>query len=293
MARVDIPMPCLRCRYDLRGAEALGRCPECGLAVATTLASSTAPRARVLAALRRPRRVALLVLAAGLGQFLCVMLQLAAPMLSTATLLTGMNETFSHHVRFWGWTLSAMVLAGAAACSHACVDRAEGPLRAEMGRWRGLLSVGLWAWTLAAAGAAFAAWQAPFLPDVWRSALPWIGVATQLPGMTVAMAAFGVLLGIVGRRSLAFTESGAARQGVHLVNSVAAITLVTSLASFWLRGRQDADWMLWLHLLLLVASVCLAGLLLLGSAYLLSNSWLVARALVLPPPRLEDAIRDD
>lgn len=213
-------------------------------------------------------------------------------MLAAATMLTGMSETFSQRVRCWGWALSAAMLVAAALCSHACVRRDEAPLRSELGRWRGLLSVGLWAWALAACGAAFAAFRGPFLPDVWRSALPWIGTATQLPGMAVALGGFSVLIGIAGRRSQAFNEAGSARQGVRLVNAVAAMTLVASLAMFWLRDRQDNDWMPFLHITLLAASACLGGLLLLGSAYLLSNAWLVAKALLSPAPRVEDVLGD-
>lgn len=286
-------MLCVRCRYELRGAEALGRCPECGLAVATSLATCTDPGLRRLVALRHPDRIGWLVIVVGVSQFLCVMLQLAAPMLAAATLLNGMTETFSHRVRFWGWATSAMVVAIAAGCSRLCIDRSERPLRAELGRWHDMLTVGLWAWSLAAGGAAFAAFQAPFLPDMWRSAMPWIGVATQLPGMAMALGGFSVLLGIAGRRTGVLTEAASARQAVRTVNAVAAMTLVSSLAMYWLRDRRDADWMQFLHITLLAASACLAGLLLLGSAYLLSNAWLVARGLFAPPPRLEEMLTED
>ena len=286
-------MPCVRCRYELRGAEALGRCPECGLAVATSLAACTDPGLRRLVALRHPARIAWLLIVVAAAQFLCVMLQLAAPMLAAATLLSGMTETFSHRVRFWGWAISAVATAIATGCSRLCVDRSEGPLRSELGRWHGMLTVGLGAWSLAAAGAAFAAFQAPFLPDVWRSALPWIGVATQLPGMAMTLGGFSVLLGVAGRRTGVLAEATSARQAASMVNAVAAMTLVASLAMYWLRDRRDADWMQFLHITLLAACGCLGGLLLLGSAYLLSNAWLVARGLFAPPPRLEEMLTPD
>ena len=37
MPSVEKSLPCIRCRYSLRSVDAMGRCPECGLAVVTTL----------------------------------------------------------------------------------------------------------------------------------------------------------------------------------------------------------------------------------------------------------------
>lgn len=292
MLRVEKSLPCVRCRYSLRGVAAMGRCPECGLAVVTTLAACTDPGLRAMAAIRHPVRVALLVLAVGAAELTCVVAQLAAPMLSATSLLTGMVETFSHRLRFWGWAISALVTAAAAVAMPVLMGPREVPLRAEMGRWRGTLMVGLWAWSLAAAGGAVACFQAPFLPDIWRSALPWIGVATQLPGMAVALTGYAVLLGISGRRSQTSYEAESARRALRAVNTLAAMALVASLAAFWLRNRVSADWQTLAWGTLLAGAVALAALLLLMSAYLMSHAWLVARGLMKPPPRLDEVISE-
>ncbi|NBX24575.1 MAG: hypothetical protein EBQ99_00745 [Planctomycetes bacterium] len=291
MSRVERSLSCLRCRYQLRGLEALGRCPECGLPIVTSLAASTDPGQRAAAALRHPTRVALLVLMLGITELVCVVVQLAAPLLATTSMLTGMSEGFSHRLRFWGWAISAVVLAAAALATPVCTGPGEAPLRAEMGRWRSLLLVGLWAWSLAAAGAAVAADQAPFLPDIWRSALPWIGLATQLPGMAVALAAFAVLVGIAGRRSQTFSEAQAVRTSLRVINTVAAMAVVASLAGFWLRNR-DSDWQAITSGILLASSLALGAVLLLVSAYLASHAWLVARGLMKPAPRLEEVLSE-
>lgn len=285
-------LPCIRCRYSLRSVDAMGRCPECGLAVVTTLAACTNPRLRAVAAIRHPTRVAVLVLIVGAAELTCVVTQLAAPMLSATSMLTGMAETFSHRLRFWGWAISALAIALAAIAASLFTGRSEVPLRAEWGRWRGTLIVGLWAWCLAAAGAAVASFQAPFLPDIWRSALPWIGVATQLPGMAVALTGYSVLLGIAGRRSQNFHEAESARRALRAVNTLAATALVASLAAFWLRNRDLADWQTLVWGTLLAGSVALAALLLLVSAYLMSHAWLVARGLMKPPPRLDEVLTE-
>jgi hypothetical protein len=286
-----MPLTCLRCRYQLRGLAALARCPECGLPIVTSLAASTNPGQRAAAALRHPMRVALLVLALGMTELACVVVQLAAPLLSMTSMLTGMSEGFSHRLRFWGWAISAVILAAAALATPVCTGPSEAPLRAEMGRWRGWLMVGLWAWSLAAAGAAAAAFQAPFLPDIWRSALPWIGLATQLPGMAVALEAYAVLVGIAGRRSQTFSEAQAVRKSLPVINSVAAMAVVASLAGFWLRNR-DSDWQTVSSGILLSSSLALGAVLLLGSAFMASHAWLVARGLMKPAPRLEEMLSE-
>lgn len=51
-------LPCLVCRYNLRGITIRGSCPECGTAVRATLLARVDPHAPVLRPLRRPRLTA-------------------------------------------------------------------------------------------------------------------------------------------------------------------------------------------------------------------------------------------
>jgi hypothetical protein len=52
-------LPCVRCRYNLRGLSIRGQCPECGLPVRATVLAVVDPQARLLQPLTRPRLTAL------------------------------------------------------------------------------------------------------------------------------------------------------------------------------------------------------------------------------------------
>ena len=67
-------MPCVRCRYDLRGLTVRGMCPECGTAIRATILARVDPLAKELQAVHTPRLTAgLLVLWASgaLGAAVC------------------------------------------------------------------------------------------------------------------------------------------------------------------------------------------------------------------------------
>jgi hypothetical protein len=287
MSTVQASLACVRCRHSLRGLAALGRCPECGTAVAASLAVSVDPGLRRLAALRHPGRVAALVLLLALATLLCVALQLGGPMLDLVGGLTNQESPFPGRVRLWGWLLSAAVLATCLAAMPWAAGRHEAPLRAELGRWHRWMWIGLLAWMAAAAAAGVMQWNAPFLSDPVRRSLPWAGVALQLPGMAITLSATQVLFNITGRRSQTFSEAGAARQSVRGMNTCAALAMVLAVAAPIVRTRVG-----WPEVAIgmQAGAGCLAALLLMGAAYLTANAWWIARALLLPQPRLDEAV---
>lgn len=287
METIRTHLPCYRCGYDLTGQPVDGRCPECRLAVVTSLAAELEHAQHEQVALRTPRRVAVALLAGGLSTLACVALQLGAPMLLTIDSFLGRTSALPFTVRKIGWILSSLALAITALLMHAAVTPGEAALRRELGRWRGWLLLGTWAWALAAAAAAAMQWWQVWLPDSLRSALPWAGVAIQLPGMAAMLTGLHVLLAITGRRSQAFTEARSARQSVQLLNATAALALVFSVASPILQFKLG--WVL-LAFTSRALAACLAALLLFGAAYLVTNTWWVARALLLPPMRLDRAL---
>lgn len=290
MATVTANLRCTRCSYELRGMPALGRCPECGAAVAASLAVSVDPQLRAMAALRHPALVATALVAGCAAPLACVALQLGGPMLALVDLLTNRSSVITLRVRLWSWVLSALVLAVAVITSHALWWSREASLRAEMGRWRFWMLLGAWLWMLSTLAAAWALWQPQHLSDAVRAALPWAGTAIQLPGMAMMLSGLSVLLAITGRRSQAYREAGAARQSVKLLNLNAALLVVCSIASPVLHG--SLQW----HMLGYIsdtAVLALAGLLLFGSAYLMANGWWIGRALVLPPMQMDEAVDAD
>jgi hypothetical protein len=218
-----------------------------------------------------------------------VVFQLAAPMLASIDSLLGRPTLLQGQVRLWGWMVSFVVVLLTVALSTAGISRREAALRSEWSRWRTWMMVGLVAWMLALATAIALQWNGYRLPDSLRGALPWVGIAIQLPGMTCALAGFHPLLAIAGRRSQALREARAARQSVSLLNGTAALVVVSAISAPLL-FRLGFDW---LSTVATTMAVCTAVLLLFGAAYLLANAWWVARALVLPKPRTETLVQPD
>lgn len=72
---------CAACSYDLRGLSVLDRCPECGMRIATSILAVVDPRAQQFEPIRRPRSVALGLIAWSSGALVaaaCAWLQRVA-----------------------------------------------------------------------------------------------------------------------------------------------------------------------------------------------------------------------
>lgn len=280
----------MRCGYQLLGQPLLGACPECGLSVASSLAASMEHVQRALTDLRRPRLVATMLVACAITVLVCIALQMGGPMLSMFESFTGQRSPFPDRIRMWSWSLSAVALLASAALGHAALRPSEPALRREMGRWRFWLLAGMWLWCAAAIAAVLLMRFGSRLPAALLPALPWVGVAIQLPGMAMMLSGYHALLAVLGRRSRTFTEATAARQSVKLLNGTAALLLVLTMASLILENRvvRGPDLRELVSIMSRAGAACLAGLLLFGSAYLVANAWWIGRNLLLPTERVED-----
>lgn len=287
METIRAYLPCYRCGYDLTGSPVEGQCPECDLAIVASLAAMVDHAQNPQVALHSPWRVASALVACGLATLVSVALQLGAPMLLMIDTLMSRTSRLPITVRQIGWLGSAVAVLGATVLLHLALGMRESALRKELGRWRVWLLVGAWSWFLAATLALALQWKQVWLPDALRDALPWAGIAAQLPGMAAMLSGLHVLLAITGRRSQAYTEAQAARQSVQLLNAAAALAVVFSIASPILQHKLGWFWVAQTSRAL---SGCLAALLLFGAAYLVANTWWVARALVLPPMRVDQLL---
>jgi hypothetical protein len=279
-------LACMRCGYDLLRQPIDGRCPECGLPVASSLALRLDHLQHGEAALRRPGRVAAAVVMAAVNILLSTVLQLAAPLLASLDSLRGQVSLLQGQVRLWGWMVSLASVLVSGFLLWSATRPSEVALHSELGRWRRWMLVGHVAWAVALAIAAGMEWFDYAFSDPLRNSIPWGGVAIQLPGMTCALSAFHALLAITGRRSQALREARAARQSVTLMNTTAALAVVFAIAVPLLH-RLEQDWA---STFAMAGAACMSVLLVFGAAYLLANAWWVAHALLLPKSKIEDMV---
>ncbi|MCE9618280.1 MAG: hypothetical protein K8R92_00015 [Planctomycetes bacterium] len=280
MATLATHIRCDRCKYDLHGLALLDVCPECGLAVATTLAGSEDQTVRSLVALQRPHRVAALMIAIPLACLLAAVLQSAGPLLAFIDSMSNQTSRFAEQVRFWGWSASFALVAVAILIAMLALLPAELSLRAEMRRWRHWLNSGLllWAATLAAI---IVVSMRPVLP---RGVLEMIAPALQLPAFAITLISYRRLIFVCGRRSQAFREAGAARQKINLLIYALGLVMVGAIASPILRNRLGWDLVAVLADSLVVIET---GILIFGLAYLVANAWWIAHSLLMPPMKFD------
>ena len=233
-------------------------CPECGLAVATTLASNSDLKIRALVALQRPARVATFLVAIPLACMLAAVLQTAGPLIAFIDSMSGQSSKIAEQIRFFGWAASCVLVAGA---------------------W-GMLCVGLLATLIAIIAGAI-----QFQSQQWS--MDWLKIsapALQLPAFAMVMISYRRVLVVCGRRSQAFREAGAARQNINLLIYTLGLVALGAFASPVLLHKLGWEMAAILSDSLVAVE---SAVLIFGLAYLVANAWWIARSLLLPPMKFE------
>ena len=283
MPKLASHVRCDGCKYDLYGCDLLDVCPECALAVVTTLAGNSDSQIRALVALQRPHRVAAFLVAVPLTCMLAAVLQSAGPMIAFFDFMLGQTSRFAAQIRFFGWAAScALVIA---TCLIACwgLLASEFSLRAEMRKWRVWLNGGLLLWmaTLIAIIVCVIEFQSQdWIMECLKTSAP----ALQLPAFAIVLISYRRLLMVCGRRSQAFREAGAARQNINLLIYTLGLVALGAFASPILHHKLGWDWAAFLSDSLVAVE---SGVLIFGLAYLVANAWWIARSLLLPPMKFE------
>jgi hypothetical protein len=274
---------CDRCKYDLHGCDLFNVCPECGLAVATTLAGHSDLQIRALVALQRPARVATFLVAIPLVCMLCAVLQSAGPMIAFFDSMSGQSTKIAEQIRAFGWRASCVLMVVALVIACMGLLASEFSLRAEMRKWRVWLNGGLLLWVATLIVIIVSAIK--LQPQEW--VMDWLKMsapALQLPAFAMVLISYRRLLLVCGRRSQAFREAGSARQNINLLIYTLGLVALGAFASpilihklGWEVAAMVSD-----SLVAVESAVLIFGL-----AYLVANAWWIARSLLLPPMKFE------
>jgi hypothetical protein len=291
-------LPCVQCGYDVRGVQAEGRCPECGLPVPLSLAGSIDPEAHRLPPMVSPAAVGRGLVLAALGLALIVTLSfvLAAAFLP----LIWNPEVLAGHARMRlaprGLVFAISLTTGNVAMVCAAMGllawwsiRPKSTTAANMRRTRSLrmllggfflLSIPVASLSLFSGGLVIESYALVRVVAVLGAPL------LPIPGTILALAGLRELLGEVGVRSRVFRSSGVRRQRVRpLIASLSfmGICWVAMVVS----ERLGAEELTVVFLTLGLTTLFIA---LVGHWYLVINTFWIRRALKEPPPRLADLL---
>jgi len=263
-------LPCLRCKYDLRGLHADGLCPECGLELLDSIAARIDPEIAALLPLRRPKTAAwsLLVL------MLALTTAVVTEVVSHASVLITTLPPGSWHTRLSEFLPSTLVVRLVAlpplALALALVSAAVLIIAIKP---RALVRVGLLA--------GIAGWLAASFAGASN-----FGLAPAGPPAAVTLLALSPLLADLGRWSRNYRASPAGRQRIGPLESAILLGVATYLAAELLEPWVGYDATTALRL---VSAACLA-MTIIGFFYLLGNAFWVWRALAWWQPLLERVI---
>lgn len=280
-------LDCLQCGYDLNGADAMGRCAECGLPVPFSLAGSIDPIVHSLSPIPNPRSVG-----RGLVAVACVLAALPTAVFTWGCwfvwYLSQGSGSGPRYVlpavpiwladRLWCYLGLAIVVFGGFAL-WSFKPQASG--RVPVGTTRSvlLLAVGLLLSTVGVLGIAAAGSGA--LKPLWLVASPLF----PLPGLACTLVGFRGILLDVGQRSSTFRRAKVRRQRIPPL--LAAIVLVVVAWMALLGSLRIGES---LRAISLAVGLLALIFVMIGCWYLLLNAWWIHQALHAPPERLRDLL---
>jgi len=273
---LDVHVRCVRCRYDLAGLHAYGRCPECGSPVIASMAEHADAEVAGIAQPDDGHAASVAVVAVTAGPLACALLQGSGPAMRQVDALAGRGSSFPSQVERPAWLVCAAVMGVATALAARGLSRARNPaLHASIGHGRLVrLQVAGWSWCAVLVGAfAFS-----LMPAGNFASMPLVALAAQmLPAVLWLMGAAPVLARL-GALSRTYREARHGQQSAELVSVTLAMGITLAVAMPAVRAALGEDW----GMVGSILALFLVLITLLGMAYMAANGWVIAQALRRP-----------
>ncbi len=273
---LDAHVRCVRCRYDLAGLHAYGRCPECGSPVIASMAEHADAEVAGLAQPDDGHAASVAVVAVTAAPLACALLQGSGPAMRQVDALAGRGSSFPSQVERPAWLACAAVIGVATALAARGLSRARNPaLHASIGHGRLVrLQAAGWSWCAVLVGAfAFS-----LMPAGNFASMPLVALAAQmLPAVLWLMGAAPVLARL-GALSRAYREARHGQQSAELVSLTLAMGITLAVAMPAVRAALGEDW----GTVGSILALFLVLITLLGMAYMAANGWVIAQALRRP-----------
>jgi hypothetical protein len=273
---LDAHVRCVRCRYDLAGMHAFGRCPECGSPVIASLAEHADAEIADLALPDDGKAAAAAVVAVTVAPLACALLQGSGPAMRQVDALAGRGSSFPSQVERPAWLVCAVAIGVATAIAARGLTRARNPaLHASLGHGRLVrLQLAGWSWCAVLAGA----FVFSLMPAGNFASMPIAALAAQLLPAVMWLMCAAPVLARLGALSRTYREARHGQQSAELVSLTLAVGITLAVAMPAVRAALGEDW----GMVGSVLALFLVLLTVLGMAYMAANGWVIAQALRRP-----------
>jgi len=279
---IVLPLPCIRCGYDLRNLVADGDCPECGEPIRLTIIESIDPTSRRLTPIQNPRVIGNAIAGIVASFFVSYLLSTTALLIVEPNHLPVPNMIRALPVTAFVWGATGMGLLSflfLMPMMRMCQRKEIVGCRAGiMLTGTGLL---LWSLSMVLANVFLLSLgkQSPVFGMLLDTCLPVIAVGIVFSG-------FRKLIPRLGQHSRAFRQAQGSRQRMN--DLLATLVVIIVGRTLLVASPQNSSFST-LGLILTVTSI---SLILIGQGYLLRNTLWIRRALVTPPPGVNELLQE-
>lgn len=292
-AVISRTLGCSRCGYNLRGVRVDSACPECGLAVRSTVQIAIDPTASGLTQLKNPKTVGNSILWLTLCLLIIALLVSVPAGLKHFWFGGNVDVPWREVITSPSLLLGATGIAvlGILSCLGFMGRKGTDSEDQVVKRDIRLLCMGLILLAVVAAMNWYLLWlfENSNLPlPAWRAAVENGAVILGYAfGGLVTLTGTGGILRVIGERSRTYREAKGARQGIKAMN-LATICIGIGGMFGMISSLLRIEWLNYPSIFIVVSSTLMVVI---GLAYLVVNAWWIRSAIRRPPLRISQLIR--